>query len=227
MALNDVNLSFGNGVTALVGSNGAGKTTFLSLIATMIRPTSGTVEIDGHPLDSVATVEDARRLIGYLPQSFDLLRGASVAQNVEYSAWVHGVSGADLKGAVTRALDLVDLGSKADHKSKTLSGGQRQRLGIACSVAHRPQIVLLDEPTVGLDPAQRVGVRRLVTEIGDEAAVILSTHLVEDVAAASRRTVVLKEGQVAFDGATASLSGASGSVDGSAEALERSLLELM
>ncbi|MFZ1381958.1 MAG: ATP-binding cassette domain-containing protein [Scrofimicrobium sp.] len=229
-ALRDVTVDFGEGVTAILGANGAGKTTLLSILATLTRPTSGFVRVSGTETRSRKGTEEARRHVGYLPQRFSILPNASVRENVEYSAWVHGVSTGEASAAATDALHKTDLLSLSGKTAKTLSGGQKQRLGIACAIAHRPSVLLLDEPTVGLDPLQRIGLRKLIVQLGHDATVILSTHLIEDVAEVAGRTVVLKLGTLVFNGTTLALAQNSTSATEDAtltDAIEQAMLGLM
>lgn len=228
IALHETTVTLLPGVTSLLGANGAGKTTLMSIIATLTRPTAGRVKVAGRSLERSGDIETARTMIGYLPQSFELMGGASVTDNVAYSAWAHGVPADDVGRYVARALGDVGLEDRKRARSRTLSGGQRQRLGIACAVAHRPSIILLDEPTVGIDPVQRVGVRRLVATLGKDATVLLSTHLVDDAAELAARTLVLKEGKVVYDGTTQQLADRTDHGTGDrTRALESALMELM
>ena len=228
--LNKVTVSFPTGVTALLGTNGAGKTTLLSIMATLTRPTSGQVKVAGYSLDTTAGVKEARQKIGFLPQSFEVIAGATVLENVEYSAWTHGVPASDASHMAERMLKEVGLLERRTIRARKLSGGQRQRLGIACAVVHRPSVILLDEPTVGIDPIQRIDIRGLITTLGKTATVVLSTHLIEDVADIAKRTVVLRDGRMVFDGYTRDLARGAQNTDGSGpdgKNLEEALMELM
>ena len=166
------------------------------------------------------------RRIGFVFQTFELLPRQTAVRNVELPLIYSGT--ARRRQLAMEALDRVGLADRMKHRPNQMSGGQRQRLGIACAVAHRPAVLLLDEPTVGLDPVQRVGVRRLVTALAASATVVLSTHLVDDAADLSARIVVLRDGRVAFDGPTADLasSGDSGGAGG-VRGLEMALMGLM
>lgn len=157
-ALSQVSSTFGPGVNGLLGPNGAGKSTLLGLLATLREPTSGTVTLDGIRLHGESR-EAVRKTIGFLPQRFDLMRWSSVERNVSYAAWAQGVDRSECVDRAHEALEIVDLVDASGKRVASLSGGQRQRVGIACAIAHRPTLVLLDEPTAGLDPAQRVQIR--------------------------------------------------------------------
>lgn len=219
--LHGVSLALTAGVTGLLGPNGAGKSTFLSILATVRAPSGGTVVVDGQNLTSREGRMAARRVIGYLPQRFDLMLGSSLRRNAAYAAWTQGVPAERCDEAALESLDLVGLASQADDRAGRLSGGQRQRLGIACAVVHRPEVLLLDEPTVGIDPIQRIEIRRYLRQIARTTAVVVSTHIVEDVAQTASRVLVIDGGRLWFDGSVAELE-TRGASDGkeSASALE-------
>jgi len=196
--LEEFSFSAGRGVIGLLGPNGAGKSTLLSILATIRSPKAGRVIYEGTPVDG--NLCQVRRRLGYLPQLFDLMAGSTCQANVSYAAWCNGVAARDCDEAARSALATVNLGAKARHRVRTLSGGQRQRLGIACAIAHSPSVILLDEPTVGLDPAQRIDVRRHLVDIGRNACVLVSTHLVEDLMAMHAQTIVINHGRKMFQG---------------------------
>lgn len=199
-ALDSVSLEFGNGVTGLLGPNGAGKSTLMQVAATALPLQSGGVVVAGHHLANRAGRNGARREIGYLPQQFDVMGWSSVRRNIEYAAWAHGIGKADLPQAVERTLNDVGLADRASDRARSLSGGMRQRLGIGCAIAHRPKVLILDEPTVGLDPLQRTAIRQLLDDLGRDACVVVSTHLVEDLQAIAKSVVVLANGTIRFTG---------------------------
>lgn len=207
-ALRGVDLRLTPGVVGLLGPNGAGKSTLINVLATLSRPGSGQVRVGDADLSTAAGRRAARRLIGHLPQRFDVIGGMTLRRHAEYSAWTHGLPSSECAGAAERALDEVELGELADRKARSVSGGQRQRLGIACAIVHRPALLLLDEPTVGLDPAQRVRVRHYLHQIGTTTTVLISTHLVEDVAQIADGLLVLLDGRVAYRGTVADLASA-------------------
>lgn len=212
--LDGVSWSIEPGVTGLLGPNGAGKTTLLSLLVTLASPQQGRILIGEYDVAETAGRNAARRLLGFVPQRFSLANELTVADTVAYSAWVNGVARRDCADAAREALELVDLGALSAQKVRTLSGGQRQRVGIAAALAHDPRILVLDEPTVGLDPGQRLRAREVIARLGEDRTVVLSTHLVEDVAHLCGHVGVLAAGRIAFDGTFAELEGL---VDGSAE----------
>jgi ABC-2 type transport system ATP-binding protein len=191
-----------SGVTALMGPNGAGKTTLLRLIAGSLRATTGVVEIEATGRGGTAP-----RPVGMLPQRYNLVDRMRVVEAVSHTAWSAGVQHQDIDGAVTEALARVGLDGVASAKVSTLSGGQRQRLGIACTLSGRPSVLLLDEPSVGLDPIQRRSLRDLLKELGQETPIVLSTHLVDDVTEIAERLAVLDEGRLLYDGELVDLIG--------------------
>ncbi|MCR6487243.1 ABC transporter ATP-binding protein [Amycolatopsis sp. OK19-0408] len=203
MAVDGLDLSLGKGVHGLLGPNGAGKTTLIRALATVLRPASGTLTLLGG-----AGQRALRRRIGYLPQNFGYYKRFTVREFVEYMAWLKEMAKADIPGAVQRAVERVGLADRADDRMKTLSGGMVRRVGIAQAIVNDPDILLLDEPTAGLDPAQRVRFRELVQELGHDSCVLISTHLVEDVATACTDVVLFAEGKLVFQGSPDALAAA-------------------
>lgn len=187
------------GVTGLLGPNGAGKSTLMKLVATALSLHHGAIR-RGDLAWSHGQDNAVRKLVGYLPQHFEVMSFASVRRNVAYAAWAHGLSGSSLDRAVDTVLASLDLTGRADDRARSLSGGMRQRLGLACAMVHRPQVLVLDEPTVGLDPVQRQALRQSMVEAGRNSVVLISTHLVEDLATVADHVVVLREGTVCFAG---------------------------
>ncbi|WP_172385602.1 ATP-binding cassette domain-containing protein [Streptomyces sp. MNP-20] len=196
-----LDLTISTGVTGLLGPNGAGKTTLLRTLSTIAAPQSGTVELFGEPLRGERDVRRARRRIGYLPQDFGYYPNFSVRDFVQYCAWLREVPRRETHAAVRESIAAVALSDREDHKMKSLSGGMLRRAGIAAAIVGKPSLVLLDEPTVGLDPAQRLDFRELIRSLArDGSAVLLSTHLVEDVGAACDSVLVLRDGQIIHGG---------------------------
>ncbi|MFJ4579077.1 ATP-binding cassette domain-containing protein [Streptomyces echinatus] len=204
VALDDVSLAFPAGVTGLLGPNGAGKSTLLSLLSTARTPRSGTVTLLGEQASGRAAGR-LRRRIGVLPQSFGFYPRFTVLEFTEYAAWLRRVPAAQRRERAVEALRLVQMDQHADRRMGALSGGMLRRVGIAQTMVNEPSLVLLDEPTVGLDPAQRVGFRSLIRQLGDRCAVVMSTHLAEDVAHVCDRVAVLLAGTVRFTGTVAEL----------------------
>ncbi|MFF8604184.1 ATP-binding cassette domain-containing protein [Streptomyces sp. NPDC015232] len=199
--IEDLNLSIQPGVTGLLGPNGAGKTTLFRTLATITPPQSGGLELFGKPVTSERNVRRVRRRIGYLPQDFGYYPAFSITDFVRYCAWLREVPSKEAEAATKEALAAVGLADRARDRMKSLSGGMLRRAGIAAAIVGSPSLLLLDEPTVGLDPAQRLDFRGLIRSLARAgAAVVLSTHLVEDVGAACDSVLVLSDGQVVHRG---------------------------
>ncbi|MDG4766781.1 ATP-binding cassette domain-containing protein [Solwaraspora sp. WMMD406] len=187
------------GITALLGPNGAGKTTLLRTLATIMPPRNGRIRIDDVEIDGERSARKVRDRIGYLPQDFGFDPRMRVADFVTYAAWMRGVPSSQWRRFVDETLEMVDLTDRRRSRMRSLSGGMRQRAGIAWAVVGRPRVVLLDEPTVGLDPRQRLQFRKIIAGL-DDTIVVLSTHLIDDVAAVCDRVIVLHGGTARFDG---------------------------
>ena len=200
MAVDRVSLRAGTGVFGLLGPNGAGKTTLLRTMATVIPPSSGTLRLLGRDPGQYGPRREVRRRLGYLPQNLGYYPGFTVLEFVEYFALLKEMPSARVPGAVAAAVERVDLGGKARAKLRTLSGGMLRRVGIAQAIVNEPELLLLDEPTAGLDPEQRVQFRDLLRDIGEHATVVVSTHLVEDVGAACTEVALMDQGKVVFRG---------------------------
>ena len=200
MAVAGVDLQAGPGVYGLLGPNGAGKTSLLRMMATVIPPTSGNLRLLDRDPGQYGPRREIRRRLGYLPQSLGYYPGFTVVEFIEYFALLKDMPAARVPGAVAAAVERVELGGKARAKLRTLSGGMLRRVGIAQAIVNEPELLLLDEPTAGLDPEQRVQFRGLLREIGQRATVVVSTHLVEDVGAACTKVALMDEGKIVFSG---------------------------
>ena len=219
-ALMGATLTLPVGVTGLLGPNGAGKSTLMKLLATALPIQRGTVSIGELQLGR-GSVRLVRRELGYLPQRFELMGTATVRRHVAYAAWAHGLASKDVRVASERALADLGLSDRAGSRARSLSGGMRQRLGLACALVHRPRVLILDEPTVGLDPEQRLRLRDAIAAAARDAVVLISTHLVEDLATLADQVVVLHAGRMPFIGTLATLrSLGSETAEGHASALE-------
>ncbi|WP_033441112.1 ABC transporter ATP-binding protein [Saccharothrix sp. NRRL B-16314] len=227
MAVDGLDLRLGRGVHGLLGPNGAGKTTLIRSLATVLRPASGTLEVLGSPVSGQVDLRGLRRALGYLPQDFGYYKRFTVREFVEYVAWLKEMPKRDVPGAVQRAVERVGLADRADDRMKTLSGGMVRRAGIAQAIVNDPEVLLLDEPTAGLDPGQRVRFRELVQELGSDSCVVVSTHLVEDVAAACTDVVLINAGRLVFQGTPDDLAAAGGSDDVGDSPLERGYSALL
>jgi ABC-2 type transport system ATP-binding protein len=200
-----VTLETGPGVFGLLGPNGAGKTTLLRMMATVVPPSSGRVRLLGRDPSDYGPRQEIRRRLGYLPQSLGYYPGFTVAEFVEYFALLKEVPPGRVPQAVASAIERADLGDRARAKLRTLSGGMLRRVGIAQAIVNDPELLLLDEPTAGLDPEQRMAFRALLREFGERATVVVSTHLVEDVGAACTEVGLMDAGQIVFQGTPAEL----------------------
>jgi ABC-2 type transport system ATP-binding protein len=207
-AIDRVDLDVGTGVVGLLGPNGAGKTTLLRILATALAPTAGTVRILGHDPGQAAGRLAIRRTLGYVPQEVGLYETFTVFDFIDYIAILkEHVDRAARRAEVRRVIDAVDLGDVRSKRIHALSGGMRRRVALAQSLLGDPQLLVLDEPTVGLDPEQRLRFRQIVSQHVERRCVILSTHMTEDVEALCDRVIVMDRGQIAFDGTPASLAG--------------------
>jgi ABC-type multidrug transport system ATPase subunit len=203
--LQDIDLEIGVGVFGLLGPNGAGKTTLLRTLATILPPRGGSVELLGHNLTDHRQRRELRRRLGYLPQALGYYPNFTVFEFVEYFALLKEMPSDTVRRAVAQAIERVDLADRARSKLRTLSGGMLRRVGVAQAIVNDPDLLLLDEPTAGLDPEQRVEFRALLREIGRHGTVIVSTHLVEDVATACAEVALMESGRLVFRGTPADL----------------------
>jgi len=196
-ALRGIDLSLGEGMFGLLGPNGAGKTTLLSILVLALEPTAGTMRV----LD--------RRQIGYLPQDFQPIRHLTGAEYLVHCAQLRSLAltRKEIDRRARMLLDAVDLTDAANRPSGQYSGGMRRRLGIAQAMIHAPHMLVIDEPTAGLDPEERIRFRNLIAEVAEEVAVLLSTHISEDIEATCNRIGVLTNGMLVFDGDVSELLG--------------------
>jgi ABC-type multidrug transport system ATPase subunit len=198
-ALDGVSLTVEKGLYGLLGPNGAGKTTLMKILCTLLEPTSGRVLVEGEELGRDRHL--VRERLGYLPQEWGAPRSARCREVLDLVLRLRGMRGSKERQAETdRMLELVNLDGLAKRKVKTLSGGQLRRLGVAHALASSPQLIVLDEPTVGLDPDERVSFRNLLTDLGRERTILLSTHIVADVGTTCERIGVIDRGRVAYEG---------------------------
>ena len=195
-AVDTLSLTLRPGVTGLLGANGAGKTTLMRMICGILNPTSGTVVLDGIDVKS----EDYRALLGYLPQDFGYYPGFTGREFLLYMAALKGLDKSAAHRRADELLATVGLTEQARKKIKTYSGGMKQRLGIAQALLNDPRLIVLDEPTAGLDPKERVRFRNLIAALGKENIVLLSTHIVSDVEHIAGRILMMREGQIVYDG---------------------------
>lgn len=205
-ALADVDLDLRAGVIGLLGPNGAGKTTLLRLLATALPPSRGKVRVLGRDVEVLAERTEIRRRLGYLPQEVGFPRGFTAFAFVDYIALLKEWADPAARHAeVRRVLDQVGLSDAATKRIRAMSGGQRRRVALAQALLGSPPVLILDEPTTGVDPEQRVTLRTVLAELARTSIVVLSTHQTDDVAALCERVVVLDRGRVRYDGAVTEL----------------------
>ena len=205
-ALSGVDLTIERGLQGLLGPNGAGKSTLMKITCTLLAQTSGSIRVDGVDLE---TDRDARRglreRLGYLGQEWGAPRSARCWEVLDLVLALRGVEKSRRPAEIARLLDVVGLTSARDRKVKQLSGGMLRRLGVAQALAGDPELIVMDEPTVGLDPDERVHFRNMLTSLGQERTILLSTHIVADVGNTCSRVSVLAKGKILFDGAPGDL----------------------
>lgn len=190
-ALEDISLTFSPGVYGLLGPNGAGKTTLMKLLATLLFPTKGQILWDGE--DILALGAEYRGLLGYLPQQFGYYPNYTPRQFLRYAAALQCIPKREAEGRISRLLELVGLGADGDRKLKKFSGGMIQRVGIAAAMLNDPRLLILDEPTAGLDPRERVRFRNLIHSLAEDRIVLLSTHIVSDVETIAGQIVMFRD----------------------------------
>ncbi|MFN8421443.1 MAG: ABC transporter ATP-binding protein [Anaerolineae bacterium] len=206
LALRDVNLQIGAGMFGLLGPNGAGKTTLMRIVAGLLRSSSGKVTVQGHDLNTRHGRQQIKAFLGYLPQELGLYPHLTAREFLDYVGILKGIKDADARRKqVDSLIDTVRLGDAADRQLKTYSGGMKRRVGIAQAMLGDPQLLIVDEPTVGLDPEERVRIRNLLGELARRCTVILSTHIIEDIGLSCNALAVINNGSVLFQGAPADL----------------------
>jgi len=198
VALNDISLVIPRGMFGLLGPNGAGKSTLMRIIATLQEPDSGSVRFD--EIDAIADKAAIRRILGYLPQEFGLYKNVSAEDLLDHFAVLKGiVDKVERRQIVGRLLEQTNLGGDRQKQLGGYSGGMRQRFGIAVALLGRPQLIIVDEPTAGLDPAERLRFLNLLAELGQQAVVILSTHIVDDVSELCSRMAIINRGEIRLE----------------------------
>ena len=197
-ALKGINLKIEQGMFGLLGANGAGKTTLMRILTTIIPSSSGEIYIDGKKLNELKEIKNK---IGYLPQEFSFYPQLTVRETLDYLAMLEGIKSSDQRDKICiDLLEQVNLTCHKNVKTKALSGGMKRRLGIAQALLNNPALLIVDEPTVGLDPEERVRFRNMLSDLAEDRTVILSTHIVEDIKFTCSRLAVLKEGKLLYSG---------------------------
>ena len=196
-ALKNISLDINQGMFGLLGPNGAGKTTLMKIISTLLKKSSGEVIVCGIPVEKSSEI---RGLIGYLPQDFSMYGNMNAYEALDYLATLSGMKKSERKTKVPELLEKVNLLEQRKTKVKAMSGGMKRRLGIAQSMIHDPKVIIVDEPTAGLDPEERVRFRNLLCEIAKDRIVLLSTHIVGDIEATCEEIAILNQGEIVFRG---------------------------
>lgn len=205
-ALDGIDLNIGSGMFGLVGPNGAGKTSLMRILAGLIRPTNGSVRVLGHDMSTMEGKFAAKAVLGYLPQELGLYPNLTGREFLDYIAILKGVTDRNIrKRQIDELLEEVRLTDVANRRLKTYSGGMKRRIGVAQSLLGNPKLLIVDEPTVGLDPEERVRFRNLLSSMAARCTVILSTHIVEDISHSCNDLAVINKGKVIFRGAPSEL----------------------
>ncbi|WP_406318781.1 ABC transporter ATP-binding protein [Streptosporangium sp. NBC_01639] len=200
-ALDGLDLDVPTGMYGLLGSNGAGKTTLMRILAGLLRPTSGTVRVGGHDITAADGRLAVQRTLGYLPQDLGVYPELTARQFLDYIALLKGLdSRPSRRRRIGELLELVALSQDADRRLKGFSGGMLRRVGIAQALLADPRLLVVDEPTTGLDPEERIRFRTLLSQLAGDRTVLLSTHIVEDIAQTCRLLAVLTKGRLVFQG---------------------------
>jgi ABC-type multidrug transport system ATPase subunit len=203
-ALKGVDLEIGTGLFGLLGPNGAGKSTLMRILCTLLVPTEGEATVDGH--DVVRECTAVRRRIGYLPQEFGAWRLQRVEEVLDTLALLSGLADKKVRrNRVAEILEMVGLHEVSHRKVKKLSGGMLRRLGVAQALVHAPQVLIVDEPTVGLDPEERLRFRKLMANLGQDRVIVLSTHIVADLGSSCRDMALIDRGEIVYRGSPSRL----------------------
>lgn len=197
-AVQDVSICLNHGVYGLLGENGAGKTTLMRMLCGILKPTQGVIHCDGMPILQMGG--EYRRLLGYLPQDFGYYGDFSALRFLNYVAALKALPEEYAKNRIDELLEMVDLSKEKKNKLKTFSGGMLRRVGIAQALLNDPEILVLDEPTSGLDPGERVRFRNIISSLGKNRLVILSTHIVSDIEYIADKIMIMKNGQIMLAG---------------------------
>lgn len=205
-AIDGIDLEIGSGMFGLLGPNGAGKTTLMRILAGIVNPSTGSVHVNGHDLSTEKGKQAVKSMLGYLPQELGMYPELSAYQFVDYMAILKNLDDPQARQRqVEKVLEMVGLSQEAGRKIKGFSGGMKRRVGIAQALVNDPKLLIVDEPTAGLDPEERIRFRNLLVNLAADRAVILSTHIVEDIGQTCRDLAVLSHGKVIFRGSPTEL----------------------
>jgi len=210
-AVSDFSLRLEPGILGLLGPNGAGKSTLMRMLATVTRPSSGAIRFDG--VDIVAKPDSLRRTLGYLPQDFGIYPHLTATEFLEYIGALKGIPRRALRARIARLLEMLNLSYAASRPLCGFSGGMRQRVGIAQALLNEPHVLIVDEPTAGLDPEERVRLRTLLHEMSNDRIIIFSTHICSDVESVAKRIAIVDHGRLLAHDVPARLLGASESLE--------------
>lgn len=202
--LQDINLTIEQGMFGLLGRNGAGKTTLMKMLATLLRKNAGQIRVCGV---SIEDTKEIRRITGYLPQEFSIYPSMRVGEAMQYLGVLSGLNGKQRAERTRQLLAKVNLTEQQHKKVRALSGGMKRRLGIAQALLGDPKVLIVDEPTAGLDPEERIRFRNLLCEVAQERIVLLSTHIVGDIEATCENVAILNEGKLLYNGTVSALTG--------------------
>lgn len=202
-ALDNIDLEISSGMFGLLGRNGAGKTTLMRILTTLITKTSGDIKVCDIPIENTKQI---RKIVGYLPQDFSMYPNMTVYEAMDYLGVLSEIPSKERKEIILKLLDKVNLYDCQKVRVKALSGGMKRRLGIAQAIMHDPKVLIVDEPTAGLDPEERVRFKKLLQEIAEDKIIILSTHIIEDVEETCENVAILNNGRVIYNDKTHKLS---------------------
>ena len=204
VAVNKASLEIPKGIYGLLGENGAGKTTLMRVLTTVLKQTEGLVSLDGI-LYNEGNYEKIQKKIGYLPQEIDLYPNLTVKECLVYMGGLSGVSTNDLKQRITYYLEKTSLTEHQNKKMRQLSGGMKRRVGLIQALLNNPDFLIIDEPTTGLDPEERIRIRNLLVDFSKDRTVLFSTHVVEDLAATCTQLAIMKKGNFLYSGSVSGL----------------------
>jgi len=205
-ALNDVTLNIEDGIFGLLGPNGAGKTTLMRILAGILHPTNGMLHIGDYDGNTERDRNAIKRVLGYLPQDFGVYPDLSAREFLDYIGILKGLDDRSArKRSVQELLEIVSLTPVANRKLKTYSGGMKRRIGIAQALLNDPQLLIVDEPTAGLDPEERIRFRNLLSDLGGNRTILLSTHIVEDIAQTCKNLAIMNSGHIIYQGTVVDL----------------------